>query len=308
MSEFQAQNVADDHVFLIGRPPISELLGFISTMAVDGATADQGKLMKSWRDANDHVRDLENTEANIADDAPISDLPSELVARAQDLLASPIAQEAFKLLPTTIKMVELDRLVVYQKYINLAYVRQLQTSLGKPPTIEQIFDVALPIRPRQPDVRLMQNGNAFSFVSPSNDMRFLEARLIAPGAVTGYALHSRPTHVIALAVGFGPNFLNVIEAENRLVLSNGSHRAYALRDAGITHVPCLVRHVSRRDELELTGIADLQQSPDRYLTAPRPPLLKDYFDSRLRMIVPVHRKNRMVRVQFVHDQAEVPAS
>ena len=277
-------------------------------MAIDGSTRDHGELTKRWRDANDHVRDLENTEASVAENAPTSDLPTELVARAHELLALPIAQEAFKLLPTTIRMVELDRLVVYQKHINLTYVEQLKPLLGKPPTLEQIFDLALPTLPRQPDVRVLQNGNVFSFVSPSNDLRVLEARLISPEVVAGYTSNGRPTHMIAVAVGFGPNFLNVIEAENRLILSNGSHRAYALRDAGVTHVPCLVRHVSRRDELELTGIAELQQSPDRYLGSPRPPLLKDYFDPRLRMLVPVHRKNRMVRVQIGSDQTEVPAS
>ena len=100
--------------------------------------------------------------------------------------------------------------------------------------------------------------------------------------------------------------LNVIQAENRLVLNNGSHRAYALRELGVTHVPCLVQHVSRRDELDLVG-GEIQQSPDRYLKVARPPLLKDYFDQRLRMIVPVYRKNRMVRIQFAVEQAEMPA-
>jgi len=92
-----------------------------------------------------------------------------------------------------------------------------------------------------------------------------------------------------------------------LILNNGSHRAYALRELGLKEVPCIVQTVTRRDELELVASGDFQQFPDRYLKAPRPPLLKDYFDPKLRKIVVVQRKNRLVRVQIGVEQSDVPA-
>jgi hypothetical protein len=49
------------------------------------------------------------------------------------------------------------------------------------------------------------------------------------------------------------------------------------------------------------------QNPDRYLKAPRPPILKDYFDPALRKVVAVTKKNRSVRVQFGYEQIDVPA-
>ena len=113
--------------------------------------------------------------------------------------------------------------------------------------------------------------------------------------------------LVGLFVGYGSNFLNAIHAENRLILGNGSHRAFALRDLGITHVPCVIQRVSRRDELELVGSGDVQQNPDRYLKAARPPLLKDYFDPALRKIIPVVRKHRIVRVSFGYEQGDIPA-
>jgi len=39
-----ATSTSDDHVFLIGRPPIGEFIAFIRTMAVEGQTIDQGVL------------------------------------------------------------------------------------------------------------------------------------------------------------------------------------------------------------------------------------------------------------------------
>jgi len=52
---------------------------------------------------------------------------------------------------------------------------------------------------------------------------------------------------------------------------------------------------------------DLASSPDRYLKSARPPMLRDYFDPALRKIVPVYRKNRVVRIQFAVEQTDIPA-
>jgi hypothetical protein len=100
--------------------------------------------------------------------------------------------------------------------------------------------------------------------------------------------------------------LNVASIEGRLVLHNGSHRAYFLRDIGITHAACVIQRVTRRDELEFLG-GEVHLNPDRYLKAPRPPLLKDYFDPKLRKVIAVPKKNRSVRVQFGCEQIDVPA-
>jgi hypothetical protein len=108
-------------------------------------------------------------------------------------------------------------------------------------------------------------------------------------------------------VGYGSNYLNAVHVENRLVLNNGSHRAFALREAGIKQVPCIVQHVSRRDELELV-LPLLQQHPELYLTHPRPPVLKDYFDAQLRKLVAVPRRLRHVRVTFGVEQLDLPAT
>ena len=69
---------ADDHVFLVGRPPLSECLGFIRTMAVGGQTADQGQLAAEWRKANDHLKALESKEAGIADGPSVGALDPSL--------------------------------------------------------------------------------------------------------------------------------------------------------------------------------------------------------------------------------------
>ncbi len=199
------------------------------------------------------------------------------------------------------------RLVVFQKHINLAYVEQLKPALGLSPTPEGVFRFCLPFDHLQPPVQAQQiAANAYVFVSPSNDLRFVEDALFDAKRISGYAVQGPVAGVVGLVVGFGSNFLNVLHIENRLILNNGSHRAYALRDIGITQVPCLIQRVSRREELGVLAQV-VEQAPDLYLTNPRPPLLKDYFDNKFRKVVNVHRRLRQVRVTFGVEQLDVPA-
>jgi hypothetical protein len=45
-----------------------------------------------------------------------------------------------------------------------------------------------------------------------------------------------------------------------------------------------------------------------FLTHPRPPLLKDYFDERLHAVVHVPRRYRQVQLGFNAGQADLPAA
>ena len=309
MLQQNPQSIIDQHVFLVGRPPIGEFLGFIRTMAVDGQSADQGSLTEEWRRANDHVMKLEKAEAGFADNPSILPIPQDLEPLAQQAKENPIFQRAFGLFPSELAVVELDRLVVFQKHINLAFIECLKAILGPNPTSETVIRLALALERYDPPVPLMQTAqNSYSFISPSNDFRFLEATLLRPDQITNYSATGPVTAILGLAVGYGSNCLNAFHIEGRLVLNNGSHRAFALRDLGITHAPCLIQKVLRREELDLVGIPDLQQNPDRYLKATRPPLLKDYFDPLLRKVVGVPRKNRLVKVSFGIEPSDIPVA
>jgi len=302
------EQVGDEHVFLVGRPPIGEYLGFVQGLAINGHAVDLGELTEEWRKANDHVRALETTEAGIADAPPMRELPPDLAALATELMQNPMFRRVFRFVPSRIALVELDRLMVFQKNINLRYVEELKARLGHAPSPASTFRLALSLDRVEPPVRQMQGPQSlFSFLCPSNDLRFLEPVLLEPVQVSGFTSTGRPSKVIGLAVGFGSNYLNALHVDGRLILNNGSHRAYALRELGVKEVPCIVQTVTRRDELELVASGDFQQAPDRYLKAPRPPLLKDYFDPKLRKIVLVQRKNRLVRVQIAVEQSDVPA-
>jgi len=302
-------HAADPHVFLVGRPPLGEFLGFVTAQTVGGAAADIRELSDQWRAANDHVETLQQSEAGYADDPPVSPLPESLADLGRETIEDSVVQRTFAIVPIEVGIVELDRLVVWQKKINLSHVGTLQARLRQVPSEEEIYRLCLPSPAARfdPPTQAQPLGpNAFGFVSPSNDFRVLGTALVDPSTMSDLPITGMATSVVAVAVGYGANLLAAIRANGRLVLNNGSHRAYALRDAGVTHAPCLIQNVTRRDELAVIASGDFEANPDAYLSAPRPPVLRDYFDERLRMIAPVPRLARQLRVVFNQEALDVP--
>jgi hypothetical protein len=278
-------------------------------MAANGHDIEQNALVHEWRSANDRVRELEQTEGGYADNPIVGPIDSSAISLVQAAMASPSAQKTFGALPSDWFTIELDRLVVYQKFINLRYVDELKGSVPRTLAPIELARFSAGMGLPQSDVRITQaNMNAFAFTSESEDLRVLDVHLLDPSQVSNYVAQGNPVKLLAVVVGYSANFITALKIGNRLVLHNGSHRAYALRDLGVTHVPCLVQQVSREDELELVGVPDLKTFADRYLKSPRPSLLKDYFDPRLRKIVPVVRKHRLVQVQVGWQEGKVPAT
>ena len=298
----------DETLYLIGRPKLKHFLRFVRHHAVKSQHEDA--LIEEWQKAKDHIAQLEEEEAGGADHPTITkiDPSSEYRPLLVEFLKDPLVRNGFNTVPTEVAMVELDSLVVYQKHIDLTYVRQLRWRLGLSPSNEEVFRVCLPFDHPQPPAKWSRlDDDSYVFVSASNDLRFLGALPLRPEHVQGCPHPGALLGVVGLAVGFGSNFLNAVYAEGRLILHNGSHRAYALRELGLTHVPCVVQHVSSRDELGVVGPSDVQRDPDYFLKSPRPPMLKDYFNPKLRKIMPANRVQRQVRVQFTTSEHYVPA-
>ncbi|MFN0088518.1 MAG: hypothetical protein ACKVX9_24220 [Blastocatellia bacterium] len=296
---------ADETLYLIGRPKLRHFHRFVRHHAVK--PGHEGDLTDEWNAAADYVRSLEKDEAGRADDPPIARLGPEYEPLLIELLKDPLIQNGFNSVPTEVALIELDRLVVYQKHIDLTYVRQLQKRLGPAPGMEEIFRTCLPYDHPQPPIKWMKQGDKFIFVSPSNDLRYLGSMSLKPENITNYPPPGALVGVVGLALGFGSNFLNAAYYNKRLILHNGSHRAYALREMGVTHVPCIIEHASSHEEMEVVVSSEVRANPSLYLKHPRPPMLVDYFNPRLRKVMPVHRVLRHITVKFDIEESFSPA-
>jgi hypothetical protein len=299
-----AATVADEHVFLIGRPPLAEYFAFLEAETLEGQLLDRREAGDVWRTANDHVRQLERDEAGLPDGTSVEPMPDELAAIREAILSDAVVQRSFAVVPIDVGMVELDRLVVFQKRINIAYVRELQATLPDVPTHQELLGFALPLDRRyDPPVSVVRiSANQWQLSSPSTDFRPVGFVEVDPSAATSGMVNGVPKAVLGAALGYGPNFLTAIKMNDRLILVNGSHRAFALRDKGVKHAPCLIQQVSRIEELELVGAGEIFERRDLYVNAPRPPLLKDYFDTKLRIAVQVPRRGRQILVGITVQQ------
>jgi len=300
------QDAVDEYLYLTGRPKLKDFLRYVRHHAVD--PADNGVLTDEWEDARNVVRELEKEESGVADNPLIHKLGPEYEPLLIDFLKDPLVQNSFNTVPTEVALVELDRLVVYQKHIDLTFVRQLEAKLGPTPTQEQIFTTCLPYDHPQPPVKWSRmRRDSYVFMSPSNDLRFLGAMPLKSANINVSSPPGNLVGVVGLAVGFGSNFMNAIFAEKRLILNNGSHRAYALRKMGVTHAPCIIQHLSSLDQIDVIASSEVADHPNLFLKHSRPSILKDYFDPRLHKVMPVHRRLRQVTVRFEVEETFVPA-
>jgi len=286
-------------LWLLGQPALRTYLDFVRDMVVDGGNADPKALCDEWREANDYYYELEQSEAGLADGAECRDLDPALAPLAEQVASDPSFCRTFDSLPTSFALVELDRLVVCQAHVTHDFVESLAARLGPAPDREALFRFCLPLGDRGTPLQVSRAGSRrYVFASESMDLRFHAPVLLAPGQVSGHASFGPVGGVVGLAVGFGSNLLNVVRADGRLLLHDGYHRACALRALGVTHAPCVIQDVTRRDELAIAAPGKVVEAAAFYFRAARPPLLKDFFDPRIRKLLPVRRVRRVVEVSF----------
>lgn len=306
--ESNEQSGVDVSSYLMGSSKLRHFLRFVRSQAID--TYYTTALTSEWQAASDHYQLLAQQEAGAADEASI--VPVSIDAKSEPmlikLLQDPLIKDGFDDVPSQVAYVDLDQLVVYQNHIDLTFVKQLQSKIGATPSDEEIFRTCLPYdHPLPPSAWNKVDDHSYVFVSRSNDMRYLGAMPLEAKHIHSFPHPGQLLGVIGLAVGFGSNFLNVIHAEGRLILHNGSHRAYALRALGIRKVPCIIQHASTREEFALVAPADVVNRADFFLKHPRPPMLQDYFNPKLNKIVEVRRVLRQIKVNFSVSEIYVPA-
>ncbi|TGN61608.1 hypothetical protein E4L95_09710 [Paracoccus liaowanqingii] len=301
MSRVASANDSDiqREIWLLGQPPLTDFLDYVKKGVDGGDKIDRRVLVDAWRDANDHYYDLEQHEAGIADTIQCLELPSSLDALAQDLSDHEHFRNTFDRMPTTFGMVELDKIVVSQRRVTLPFVDALASQLGPHTDAVSLFRFCQPFERRDPQVEIRRLGNQrYVFMSASNDLRFHDVVLLGPSQILDRESCAPVSGAIGAFVGYGSNFLTVIRSDDRMVLHNGYHRAVAMRAAGITHAPCVIQTVTRRDELEVAAAQPVVDDPAFYFRSARPPVLKDFFDPKIRTILRARRTQKHVEVNF----------
>jgi hypothetical protein len=294
-----------EHLVAAGWQPLPQYLSLFAHLS----TPERRIVERTakWRQLNDVAGQLVLSEAGRADAQEILTLAGSLAGRADELEARAAFRRSYGLLPSRFGVVELERLIIHQREVDLEHAARIDQALGRDPSEREILDLCLPLSSSHPATRARALGpTAWALTSDSNDLRPLELVVFDSSAVSGYDAPGDLERLIGFSVGYSPNLLNVIEVNGRLILNNGHHRAFALLRRGRRHAPCLVQSPTRQDDFALLA-PDIQQQMQLYIGSPRPPLLIDFFNDAVCETVRLPRCRREVRVSMSVEAVDVPA-
>lgn len=195
-----------------------------------------------------------------------------------------------------------------QRWVNEEYADKLVRSYPRNPTFDDLLAICIsPSRMMDPIQHLEIGPNAHVFSSPNSDIRFLGSFLKTLSA-DDYAYAESgglPAVAVISFIGYGAASINVFYCAGRVVLNNGFHRLYALRKSGVTHVPVVIQHVVNPQFEFPPAVAGL---PKEYLLgAPRPVLMKDFFEDSFSVSLAVRDRLKTVMIVTNVNQHEVPA-
>jgi len=286
-------------LWLMGLPPLGRILEFVAGTAVDAEDMGRASLIEDWRAANDYYQSIEKDEAGRVNQGTHRPLDPEFAELAAEVAAHPHYRRTFDSLPTAFEMVELDRLIVFQQHVTLSHIERQMAALGAAPDGPTLFRFCLPLdAPEAPVAVQRLAANRYLFRSRSLDLRFHEPALLDTDQIASLDSWGALAGVLGIKVGFGANLLNAIRVGDRVLLNNGYHRACTLRALGITHAPCIVQTATRVDELAVTTKARVAIDPSFYFESARPPMLGDFFNPKLRKLIPIRARERQIEVSF----------
>lgn len=299
-------NLADHALCLTGVTRLADFIAFVRQRTVGGSERDVGELADTWREAARAFEALQVSEAGVADDVQVLALPPLLKKHVKKLAKLAHFQQTFSSVPVAFGMVELDKLVVYQQNIMSSAVSKMSPTLKPPLSDAALADLCFPLTQTDAGFRLVSQGDGrFIFISDNHDARFQGAQLIQPSDVKGLKVNGYSQAVVALSVGFTTNVLNVVRYGSRMVLNNGYHRAFALRQMGVTHAPCLIQVCAHWEDVGLVGSREMVDNAQVYFSTARPPLLKDFANPKLTQTFPVKVLQKEIRISYEVDTAQL---
>jgi hypothetical protein len=296
------------YAYLGGRQSLSEYIRFVKAVALDGDGRTEQSLTEEWQLFSARIRKLETEGSKHPDISELPSLPPPLVHEADAVLRNSDIHGSLRRFSHRWAMVELDCLVVYQNYIDLNFAKELRAAIPQAPSEHQILRIALGTSCERPAVQLTRvDDKTFQFSSLSRDLRCIDIISLDPSLAANQSPPGHSLALIGIFVGFGANIFTAVHVNNRVILGNGTHRAYALRSLGVTHVPCLIQEIGDEVELKTLGVTELLHNSELYLHSSRPPLFKDYFDSDLCTLIPVSRSKRLLQVHCAIEYSRVVA-
>lgn len=294
------------YLYLYGAMAQAQITGVVRGQCIPEESENLDKIIAGWRKAANLFRDIESKEKGIADNNQSIDMDSKYSSKLEQIQNDDLFKNSFSTYPSDFKMVEVDKLIAVQRNIDLSYIDQLTKRIPKNPSMDDLIDFCISPKQSVPAPQSYQLADSvYTFSSPSRDFRFLGgfAKNLSADDLK-YALGGGlPVGALILFFGYGAGSINVLSANNRLILNNGFHRVFALRKQGITRIPVVVQNIGNAD-LEMPP-AILGLSKEYLLKHTRPVLVKDFFTDELTTVLRMKNTVRSVRIQWGFEQTDM---
>ncbi len=215
----------------------------------------------------------------------MTDIGSEYNTYLTQVSSTPVFQQAFHGTNYQFKLVEIDNLTCYQRWVDLDYVEELQRQLSSDPL--DVLKFCLPTTfPVKAAISAEPQSSAITIASNSPNV-----------LVTGLSFgqpypDSAPT--VTFTLGTNANYVQVVKYHHQFIVKNGHHRLYALRDQGSNVSPCLYSEIT---DYSLTGGDRPGFFPRDIVLSDRSPRMKDFFDSRVSAEIKIQPTVNVIRLK-----------
>lgn len=235
---------------------------------------DPDELIRRWR----ALADARGKLAPSYTAPKVAELPPEAIAHTVQVSAHPAFQAVYP--NAQFKMVELGKLIAFQHWVDADVSEGIHGgNSALRPTDAEVLSACLPPDFFPPTKMQWQaNGQSVMVSSFNNTL-----------AVMGMQVNYQAGQV-AFAIGGGANLMLVREHAGRLVLANGYHRAWWLRQRGVEMVPVVMMSVPRE------GLGQPGAIATDILLGDRPPLIDDFLDDALATTFEVRSMVRVVKI------------
>ena len=260
----------------------------------------------SWNNSRDKFLELSKHTKFICKAIEVRNIPKEYNSRIEEARNNPAFKSAFNHAPVEFKIVEIDKMVASQNMINLTHADTLMKTFPKKLDFDAVFDICLNMDKEVPKTSEIFTQKHAIYTSANTDLRFLGSVPATPEVLEEAHIRTGglPAKVIMLIFGFGATPINLLSYDGKMFLNNGFHRVYALRKAGITHIPVVVQKITN-PTIEMPKVYN-NLTLDQILTADRLPVIQDFFDDDLVIDLKIKSKRKAVKVSWEVEDMIIP--
>jgi hypothetical protein len=266
---------------LLGFMDEQDALNFLKVWTVpEGKTDEEFKAF--WKRAKSEVELVAPPDLT----PEVLEIDDRFHEQLDAIAKDPLFPEAVQQKKWSFKLVEIDKLVCFQKFIYTDHAEDIGKGHDFSDT-SKLIDFCLTEKGSKRPFAVVSSPQEYTILSPSQDLR-----VIGPTQAMQDPTTKRSAY--GFGVGWGIPFVQVVEFKDRYFLRNGYHRVYAVRKMGGRHVPCVLIKGETFADL---GVLTTGFFGETLLLSDKPPTFGDFFSDGLAPRVRLKAWTKIVRIR-----------